>query len=67
MTHGQQARLLYADIIDNIAGTTTHPGDVIANEIVTGALSQVLNEDRDIADALIEAERLITRQARRLR
>lgn len=65
--NGQQARLLYADIIDNIAGTTTHPGDVIAAEIIGGALSQVLNEDRDIADALIDAERQITRQARRLR
>ncbi len=65
--NGQQARLLYVDIIGNISGTTTHPGDVIAAEIVAGALSQVLNEDRDIADALMEAERLIERQARRLR
>ena len=64
--NGQQARLLYVDVIDNIAGTITHPGDVIAAEIVSGALSQVLNEDRDIADALMEAERLIERQARRL-
>ncbi|MEM7738887.1 MAG: extracellular solute-binding protein [Deinococcota bacterium] len=60
----QQARLLFIDIIDNIQGTVTHPGDVVAQEIVTNALSQVLNEDRPIEDALANAERLIQRRVR---
>ena len=61
---GQQARLLYIDIINNIQGTVTHPGDVVAAEIVTGALSQVLNEGADIEQALSEAARLIERRVR---
>ncbi|MEM6430192.1 MAG: extracellular solute-binding protein [Deinococcota bacterium] len=60
----QQARLLFIDIINNIQGTVTHPGDVVAQEIVTNALSQVLNEDRPIEDALANAERLIQRRVR---
>lgn len=61
---GQQARLLYIDTINNIKGTFTHPGDVVANEIVTQALSSVLNDGADIATALSDAEQIISRRVR---
>lgn len=61
---GQNSRQLYINIINNIQGTFTHPGDVIAEEVVTSALSTVLNDGRDIADALIEAENIINRRVR---
>lgn len=61
---GQQSRLLYIDIVDNIQGTFTHPGDIIAEEVVGNALSSVLNEGRDIAEALAEAEAIIRRRVR---
>jgi len=61
---GQNARQLYIEVINNIRGTTTHPGDVVATEIVMNALSQVLNDGRDIGEALTEAENLIRRRVR---
>ena len=61
---GQQARQLYINVVNNIAGTVTHPGDVIANEIVTQALSSVLNDGADIDTALSDAEQIISRRVR---
>jgi multiple sugar transport system substrate-binding protein len=61
---GQQARLLFANIAHNIEGRATNPGDQIAEEMVDSALSQVLDEGRDIDEALAEAQRLISRRAR---
>lgn len=61
---GQNSRQLYINIINNIQGTFTHPGDVIAQEVVTSALSTVLNDGRDISEALLEAENIIRRRAR---
>jgi multiple sugar transport system substrate-binding protein len=60
----QQARLLFANIAQNIEGRATNPGDQIAEEMVDSALSQVLDEGRDIDEALAEAQRLISRRAR---
>lgn len=60
----QQARLLFANVAHNIEGRATNPGDQIAEEMVDSALSQVLDEGRDIDEALAEAQRLISRRAR---
>lgn len=61
---GQQARLLFAEVARNIEGRATNPNDQVAEEIVDSALSQVLDEGRDIDEALAEAQRLISRRAR---
>ncbi len=61
---GQQARLLFAEVAQNIEGRATHPGDQVAEEIVNSALSQVLDEGRDIDEALAEAQQLISRRIR---
>lgn len=62
---GQQARQLYIEVVNNIVGTVTHPGDVVATEVVTTALSSVLNDGVDIDTALAEADQIIQRRVRR--
>lgn len=61
---GQQARLLFADIAENVEGVATHPSDMIATEIVDSALTRVLNEGVSVDEALAEAQRLISRRVR---
>lgn len=61
---GQQARLLFAEVAENVPGIATHPNDAIATEIFDSALAEVLNEGRDPAEALAEAEMLIMRRTR---
>ncbi len=61
---GQQARQLYVNVVNNIQGTFTHPGDVVAAEVVTNALTSVLNEGADIDTALSDAEQIIQRRIR---
>jgi multiple sugar transport system substrate-binding protein len=61
---GQKARQLYINVVNNIAGTVTYPGDVIAAEVVTNALTSVLNDGVEIDAALAEAEQIIKRRAR---
>jgi multiple sugar transport system substrate-binding protein len=62
---GQPARLLWAEIAERIPGVRTHPGDMIAEEIFGSALSQILEEGRDVQTALNEAQSLIERRIRR--
>lgn len=62
---GQPARQLFAEVARGIQGTATHPNDIVAEEIVNSALAQVLDEGRDIGEALAEAEMLIMRRTRR--
>lgn len=62
---GQPARMLFAEIAERIPGVATHPGDVIANEIFESAMTQILEEGRDVQAALDEAQALVTRRIRR--
>jgi len=62
---GQQARLMWATVAEQIPGVAVFPGDVIAGEIWSSALSEILNEGRDIHAALEEAQSLIVRRIRR--
>lgn len=62
---GQPARQLFAEVAQGIQGTATHPNDIVAEEIIDSALTQVLDEGRDIGEALAEAEMLIMRRTRR--
>lgn len=61
---GQQARLLFAEVAENIQGIATNPGDMVADEIVESALTSVLNEGTDVDEALAEAQMLIMRRIR---
>lgn len=61
---GQQARLLWKEAISYITGVPTNPNDALAFEIVSDALTQVLQEGRPIEEALAEAKRLIEARIR---
>lgn len=60
----QQARQLFSEVAQNVQGVATHTGDMVAEEIVESALTSVLNEGRDVDEALAEAQRLIQRRVR---
>jgi multiple sugar transport system substrate-binding protein len=62
---GQPARLLWAEIAERIPGVHTHPSDIVAEEIFGSALSQILEEGRDVQAALDEAQALVERRVRR--
>jgi multiple sugar transport system substrate-binding protein len=62
---GQPARELFASVAERIPGVLTFPGDMVAQEIWNSALTEVLNEDRDIQEALDEAQSLVERRVRR--
>jgi len=61
---GQTARLLWKEAVQHIVGVPTNPNDAIAMEIVSDALTQVLEEGRPIEEALAEAKQLIERRTR---
>lgn len=61
---GQQARLLWRDAARRVKPLRANKYDRIANEIVSQALAQVLDEGKDIPTALAEAKRLIERRMR---
>lgn len=64
---GQPARVLFAEVAERIPGVATNPGDIVATEIFGSALTQVLEEGRDVQEALDEAQALVERRTRRLR
>ncbi|RDI96298.1 extracellular solute-binding protein [Meiothermus sp. QL-1] len=61
---GQQARLLWRDAARRVRPLKANKYDRVAYEIVGTALSQVLDEGKDIPAALAEAKRLIERRMR---
>ncbi len=62
---GQQARLMWADIAENVEPVAPHRGDQIAESLVIGtALENVLDEGMDIQQALQNAENQIRRRVR---
>jgi multiple sugar transport system substrate-binding protein len=61
---GQPARELFASVAERIPGVLTFPGDMVAQEIWNSALTEVLNEGRDIQEALDEAQSLVQRRIR---
>lgn len=65
---GQQARLLFAEVAQNIKPVQPGKGDHVARSIILeNALMQVLDEGADIETALADAERLIQRRTRNLK
>lgn len=64
---GQKARLLFAEVAQNIKPVSPAQGDHVARSIILeNALMEVLDEGKDIKTALKEAERLIKRRTRNL-
>ncbi len=61
---GQKARVLWRDAARRVKPLKANKYDRIAFEIVSTALSQVLNEGKDIPAALAEAKQLIQRRMR---
>lgn len=61
---GQQARLLFAEIAENVHPVRPHRGDQIAESLIGTALEQVLNDGMDIDRALANAEQQIRRRVR---
>ncbi len=64
---GQKARLLFAEVAQNIKPVAPAKGDHVARSIILeNALMEVLDEGKDIKTALKEAERMIQRRTRNL-
>jgi multiple sugar transport system substrate-binding protein len=61
---GQKARLLFADIANNITPVTPMKGDLIAEDLVNVALDKVLTDGVSIEKALADAEKQIKRRVR---
>lgn len=61
---GQKARLLFAEIAENINPITPMKGDLIAEDLIQNALENVLNNDEDINKALQDVERQLRRRVR---
>lgn len=61
---GQKARLMFADISENITPIKPMNGDLIAEDLINTALDQVLNDGVSIQKALSDAERQIRRRVR---
>ncbi|NLG70236.1 MAG: extracellular solute-binding protein [Firmicutes bacterium] len=62
---GQRARRMWAEAAAKVHVSVIHPGDPVAQEIVGSALTQVLEEGKDVRQALAEARQLIERRVRR--
>ncbi len=62
---GQKARLLFAEVANNISAVEPQKGDLIAEDVVmSGALTEVLNDGKDVMAALKDAERLLMRRVK---
>jgi multiple sugar transport system substrate-binding protein len=61
---GQKARVLWREAARKIKPVEANKYDRVANEIISTALSQVLDEGKDIKAALAEAKTLIERRMR---
>jgi multiple sugar transport system substrate-binding protein len=62
---GQPARLQWRDAARRITATQVHKQNNFADEVVATELDNVLDRGKDIATALVDAERLLARRAHR--
>lgn len=61
---GQKARLMFAEIAENVTPVTPMKGDLIAEDLINEALEKVLNDGVSIEKALADAESQIKRRVR---
>ncbi len=62
---GERARVLWRDAAQRITAVTVHKQDAFAEEVIDTELDKVLDQGKDIATALADAERLLQKRARR--
>ncbi|HEX7643759.1 MAG TPA: extracellular solute-binding protein [Burkholderiaceae bacterium] len=62
---GQRARELWRDAAVHIGAVRVHKQDAFAEEVVNSELDKVLEKNKDIGQALADAERLLQRRALR--
>ncbi|MBQ0936015.1 ABC transporter substrate-binding protein [Ideonella paludis] len=62
---GQKARLQWRDATQRITAVSVHKQDAFADEVINTELDKVLDQGKDIATALADAERLLQRRANR--
>ncbi|MFG6447376.1 extracellular solute-binding protein [Roseateles sp. BYS180W] len=62
---GQVARRQWRDAAAHISAVSVHKQDDFAEEVVNTELDKVLDQDKDIATALADAQRLLERRAHR--
>ncbi len=60
---GQPARLLWRDAARRITAVQAHKQNNFAEEVIATELDKVLDNDKDIGQALADAERLLLRRA----
>ena len=62
---GQKARQLFAEVAKKVPAVAPQKGDLIAEDVVmNGALAEVLNDGKDVMQALQDAERLLKRRVK---
>jgi len=62
---GQKARQLFAEVAQKVPAVAPRKGDLIAEDVVlNGALAEVLNDGKDIMEALKSAEALVKRRVK---
>ncbi len=62
---GEPARQLWREAARHITAVTVHKQDAFAAEVIDTELDKVLTQDKDIATALADAERLLRKRAHR--
>ena len=62
---GQRARTLWREAARRIAPLVVHKQSGFADEVIGTELDNVIDRDKDIRQALADAERLLQRRARR--
>lgn len=62
---GQKARVLWREAASRTTAVSVHKQDAFADEVINTELDKVLDQGKDIAVALADAERLLQRRARR--
>lgn len=62
---GQKARVLWREAASRTTAVSVHKQDAFADEVINTELDKVLDQGKDIAVALADAERLLKRRAHR--
>jgi multiple sugar transport system substrate-binding protein len=62
---GQQARVIWREATRHIVAVDVHKQDSFADEVINTELDKVLDQGKDIATALADAQRLLEKRARR--
>jgi multiple sugar transport system substrate-binding protein len=62
---GQPARLMWREATRHITAVEVHKQDAFASEVIDTELDKVLDQGKDIATALTDAERLLQMRALR--